>query len=370
MAHLALIGLIDLELLLAVAVLFSVGFLLSRLSGPLWFSRGLSPAHLVAVGQLVVVLDFYLRSFSNHLSGRVVPITALDVVVLLVLLMLAVHWKEGVQQVGRVLWQARVELALFALVATTLCFIIAWNELPRVTMLSSDPDQHAFWARQVERFGTLPYFHQFWWGDVGFEYPGGFAILNYVWMALSRLDARQIVSVQTLLQVQIAILVLSETVRADDPQSARRTLVALGLCFLAYYQLLPYGYERVHYYLEATARTASILFAALPLDLLLFGLGHRRNDFARRDLPVAPQALLLGLSAVVAGWINVVNLPYVLALSVAGLLFLLVARPSWGRAFAGLLLLVPLPLVAVDRRPLLYEASSLPRHGSCTGGSA
>jgi len=57
---------------------------------------------------------------------------------------------------------------------------------------------------------------------------------------------------------------------------------------------------------------------------------------------------LLGLSAVVAAWINVVNLPYVLALSVAGLLFLLVARPSWGRTFAGLLLLVPLPLVTVD----------------------
>jgi len=347
MAHLALIGLIDLQLFLAVAVLFSVGFLVSRLSGPLWFSRGLSPAHLVAVGQLVVVLDFYLRSFSNHLIGRVMPITALDVVVLLAVLVLAVHWKEGLEQAGRALWQARVELTLFACLVATLCFIIAWNELPRVTMLHSDADQHAFWARQVERFRTLPYFHQFWWGDVGFEYPGGFAILNYVWMVLSGLDAREIVSVQTLLQVQIAILVLSETIRPDEPESPSRTGAALGLCFLAYYQLLPYGYEDVHYSQVMTGRTASMLFAALPLDLLLFALGDRRDDLARRDLPLAPQAQLLGLSALVAGWINIVNLPYLLAISAGGLIALWARRSRRG-GLAALHLFAPLPLILID----------------------
>jgi len=350
MTHFALIGLIDLQLFLAVAVLFSVGFFVSRLSGPFWFCKEqqISPAHLVAVGQLVVVLEFYLRSFSNHLTGRVLPITALDVLVLLLVLALAVHWKEGLQRAGRVLWRARLELALFAAVAAMLLFVMAWNELPRVTMLSSDPDQHAFWARQVERFRTLPYFHQFWWGDAGFEYPGGFAILNYAWMSLSGLDARQIVSVQALLQVQIAILVLCETIRGPEQERPWRFLVAIALCFLAYYLLLPYGYERIHYYLGAAGRTASMLLAALPLDLLLFALGHGGDELARRDLPMAPQAQLLGLSALVAGWINIVNLPYLLAISAGGLIALLALRPSRRRGFATLFLFVPLPLILVD----------------------
>jgi hypothetical protein len=215
-------------------------------------------------------------------------------------------------------------------------------------MLSSDPDQHAFWARQVERFRTLPYFHQFWWGDVDFEYPGGFAVLNYVWMSLSGLESRQVVAVQALLQAQIAILLLFETIRAGGHERPWRTLTAVALCFLVYYQSLAYGYGWDQYYLGGTGRAASMLLAALPLDLLLFALGRRRDDLVRRGLGIAPQAQLLGLTALVAGWINIANLPYVLAISSGGLIALLVARLSWRRAFASLSLLLPLPLILVD----------------------
>jgi len=350
MTHAVLSALEGFQLALVVAVLFAVGFLVSRLIGPFWFTdaRRLAPAHLVAVGQLTLVLGAYLRSFSNYLFGSVEPITALDVVVLLLALGVAVHLRQGLRHAGRMLREAHVELTHFALVVAALLVIVAWNELPRVTMLSTDPDQHAFFAHQVQRFGMLPYFHQFWWGDVDFRYPGGFAILNYVWMAISGLDARQVVQVQTLLQVQLAILLLFESVQLDGTQRAGRVLLALLLYLVAYYGPLTYGYQRIYFHNGGAPRASSMLVAALSLDLLLFALSRRRDDPARRDLPIAPQALFLGLSITVSTWINVVNLPYLLAMSGFGLGALLVARPSWRRAAAGLLVLAPLPLVLID----------------------
>ena len=342
-----------LQLLAAAGWLFAIGFLVSRLVPRLWFlgEAGGFAAHRIFVGQLALVIWVYLRSLLNHLTGVVVPIGWIDWLGLLLLLAALVHRREGLRQTWQALAADRVEHAVALCAISVLLFFICRYEVPRLVMLSSDPDQHAFWARQIQRFGTLPYFSQLFWGPRDFDYPAGFAVMNFVWSSLSRLDVRDVVQVQTAVQTQLAALVLVEALSPGvvrDGRTAARRITALFLLFQTYYRFLPYGYQSPVYHLEGTGRTGSILFLAVALSFAV-SVHRRVGDREALDrIDLLPNGLFAGAVLAGAGLINVANLPYYALPFFAGGLVLVAGRFSGRRVLAALSAVPVLGLILLD----------------------
>jgi hypothetical protein len=313
--------------------LFCTGAITSRLLRGLWFgheSPARQVAHCIFLGQLVLVFLTYARSILNHLTVTI-PITIFDFIVACTVLgILAYRQQRPNFAVGIV---KHVVFRYWPYMASIACvfFLIAWRELPREVMLSSDPDQHAFWAQQVQRFGTLPYFTQGFWGPSDFGYPGGFAVLNFVWATLSGLDVRNTVGVQTLVQVQLAILMLFEALRPRGDHSWKTNageLLALLLIFCCYYGLLPYGYQYATYHLEGAGRYSAMLLNAAPVSLYVFAL----KDFSeldRKTVHMWPQALVLGSGAALVVMINITNLPFYFLIATLALAILTIRANAW-----------------------------------------
>lgn len=344
--------------------LFAVGFLVARLAPGLWFAALPSAtAHHVFVGQMVFISWVYVRSIVNHLIGAVVPIGWLDWLAMVVLTAGLVHLREGLGTACRAFrndWRTHaVTLACIGL----LLVVISYKELPRLVMLSSDPDQHAFFAVQLQRFGTIPYFSQFYWGTTDFRYPAGFAVLNFVWAGLSGAGVRDVVTVQGLIQVQLAILALFEAVAPRDslrPRRHVRTGAAFVLLLFTFYRLLPFGYQESIFHLEGAGRTGGIGFAALSLSFALTS-SRRIGDVAFvNGAGVATNAMFAGCALAVAALLNPASAAYPALLFVSGATILLVQRFSPARVARALLAAPPLALVFLDPyylQRLLYPSA-------------
>lgn len=235
----------------------------------LWFTDRQAPAfvHEMLIGQSVAFLLIYVRSFLNHLLGFVLPITTADFIILGLALGLLLYWRGLFSSLSvHIKSNIRPYMLLLGCVFVVLsCF--SYLELPRNIMLSSDPDHHAFWANQIARFKTIP-FDQGFWGKRPFDYPAGFAVLNYLWMILSGFDCRNIVSVQPLVQTFLAILLLFESVWRRPIEKLWQYAAGLLLVFLLYFLFLPYGYQSGCYHLEGTGRMSSLFFLAVGFSYL------------------------------------------------------------------------------------------------------
>ncbi len=182
-----------------------------------------------------------------------------------------------------------------------LFLIIANKELPRIVMLSSDPDQHVFFLNQFLRFHTLPY-TQFYWGDQPFHYPGGFAVLNFIWTTISGLDVRNVVSVQRLIQSQLAILIIVECVRSagnDALQKGRVYFTFLCLIFCVYYLVLPEGFDSAFFCQAHTALLGTLLFVSMGFSFFFFAWVNNGDTRYRENLniPLNVAAIILIVSA-------------------------------------------------------------------------
>ena len=326
------IYLIAAQLFAAACILIAIGFLLARLIRGLWFSQAgeIPPVHALFLGQLFLFFWVYARSFLNEYV-LFIPVTRMDFALLLVAALAGLYKQGWLRSPGGLLrslaGDKRSRVVLYALLI--LMLVIAYRELPRVVMLSSDPDQHAFFARQVERFGTIP-FTQSYWGPESFRYPAGFAVLNYIWSGLSFLDVRQVVSAQPLIQVTLAIFLLLECMwRRSGKLFASRGhhILCLISVFMIFYHMLPYGLQQNHAHLEGTGRISSMLFMAAALSLLYFGFmrsAHEENRFSP-----ALNSLLAGFISAAAFLINPANICYVLPLTALGMVMATVASAGW-----------------------------------------
>lgn len=184
----------------------------------------------VGFGQCVLFAYVLLRSGLNHLLGLDLPITWIELI--LICLIPKVSFK--------IPWAFLLGL-----------FVFCQRELPRELMLSSDPDQHAFFAKQLLDFGFLPLDRGL-WGEQGFNYPGGFAVLNFIWAKLSFCDPRDIVTIQPYIQFLLAIFLFSKD-RLP------------GFLLLLVFTFVPYGYLENNYHLEGTGRLSSIFLLSLCL---------------------------------------------------------------------------------------------------------
>ncbi len=284
-----------------------MGLLIIHCIKGFWFSKdGSKPlVHAVFIGQLALLVYVYLRSYINYLIGVVIPITALDVIAISVLLLFILQRKGEIATLIKGLNVNRDDYLITLYFVWLLFLIIANKELPRIAMLSSDSDQHAFFARQILRFHTLP-FTQYYWGNQPLHYPGGFAVLNFLWSTISCLDVLAVVTAQRLIQTQLAILLLAECARAVVAPTVikgRAYFVFMSLVFCIYYGVFPEGFETVFFSQEHTAIFSTLFFVAMVFSFIFFvwmGRGNTRyRDSLNVPLNTTAVVLIGGVLAVI-----------------------------------------------------------------------
>jgi hypothetical protein len=255
------------QLFMACLVLVLVGMVFGRV-----VARGTAAPRAPTVfgslvtGLVLLMTYVYLRSAGNqHLVD--LPVTVWELLGLLVAGLIAV-WRVRPQALQGLRDSVSLKAAaLDLLLLFALCVIVASRELPRDIMLSSDPDVHTFFGRQVERFGAVPY-HQRDWGGQGFNYPAGSGVVLFIWHLFSGIDHRGLLAALPVLFTFVAAMVVVDAVDRPLARPAARlvvqwsalALVAAGLTF-------PYYNHYAH--LEGAARQMSVLFSALFLGLFL-----------------------------------------------------------------------------------------------------
>lgn len=265
----------------------------------------------LAVGQVVAMGWVFARStlsgLTHLLIGRVVPITPLEVCVLLIGAGLIATRDRAPKVLLHSTVSLRRAVGALSFLGVLLCIAtpLTVRELPRSVALSSDPDQHAFWASQVFKLGIVPW-DQGLTGVGPFNYPAGFAVLNAVWMTFSGFSAVEIVTVQPMLQFLLAVvlcaavgpLIVGRAVILRSVDNLSLTLVSL-LCILLYWFLLPYGLQVERFHGEGTARLSCSLLSAIPL---LLWIAHSADSSSLRSY--AARFFLASVSLVLIATIN------------------------------------------------------------------
>ncbi|MNM23933.1 hypothetical protein D3C81_343470 [compost metagenome] len=282
-------------LLLASLGFTVVGFALLSLVG--WKQTPGRPALFLALvtGQATLVLYVLLRSVLQDKIGHI-PLTGIELFVLV-----AASAAYLVRtRLGTAAWQRYwttgrwlpLELGLLSAV----CIAIGDRELPRIVMLSSDPDTHAYFARQIELLGGIP-----WAGGDLFNYPAGTGVLGFLWAKLSLLDVRNSVTALPLLQAFTATLVIAEALALTCRRSGTITLIfatALGITCAGL--LIPMF--SVYAHMEGAGRQMGIAFLAIAgLPLL-----PQQPSKLRHGRPIAIMVSLCLLTLAILNPINIV----------------------------------------------------------------
>jgi hypothetical protein len=210
------------------------------------------------VGLLGLIVYFYVRS----LWGAYViewGVRRLEVLVLMGLATLHFLYKR--QRSGElsrlVLPKNTIHQLLLLLI---ICLFVASREMPRDVMLSSDPDSHAFYAKQVWRFGLVP-FHQREWGPEGFNYPAITGVLLYLWHLFTGLDVRNLLTPLAVLFTFLAALLIADVPKlADDKRQYRLALygVSVGTALAIWF----YPQHANFFHMEGYGRQLSLVFSA------------------------------------------------------------------------------------------------------------
>lgn len=272
----------------------------------------------IVLGQAVAMAYIYFRSAFNHWFFEI-EITRLEVWFWVFLAAYILIEQVGFPSLsGR--WQRSkfgpflIQLAVIAV----LCVIVADRELPRMVMLSSDPDSHAFFSRQIQRFGGIPY-DQHEWGSEAFNYPAGSGVLVYVWSLLGFMDVRNALSALPVLLTLLAALVIAERVLVQSFQMVSQVAVLLFVLALTAAGFILPLYEQ-YSHMEGTGRQLGIAFSALFLVLCFNSLSVAKTDERSNAIFIA--VVVFALAA-----LNPVNLilPYIL-IAAAVIYILMVER--------------------------------------------
>lgn len=292
------------KFLLAAIFFGTVGLFASRMLSPEpRAALCASPPMLILFGQAIAVAWVLVRSACNSILPQAIPIGWADVLLIGAALTLQ-RYRSAPQSQNPYTKPACVE-SLPALIPALTIFIVVLlflvlHELPRQVMLSSDPDQHAFFAQQILRFGTIP-FSQGMWGPEPLHYPAGFAVINFLWCKFGGLDPRAVVALQPFLQTLLALGAVSSASALFlrfRPNPAFSAALWLFL-FACYLRFIPFGFERGHFHLEGSGRMAAIGTFATSLWFLLATPNQARTD------PVnLSGATVLGLVAGISALIN------------------------------------------------------------------
>lgn len=274
-------------LLLASLGFAVVGAAVTQATG-LFSPRSATPRlflHIV-IGQVALVLYLFVRS-ALHAAIPQLPVTAAELFVVAGLSTVYLSRKSAFTTIVVRPGRGRAWLLLEFALLTAACIVVADRELPRVLMLSSDPDTHAYLARQVELLGAIP-----WRGESVFNYPAGSAALTVLWAKLSFLDVRNALTALPLLQTLLAGLMLGEAVAVRTRSLPARLLIqATALSVTVAGFLVPLFANYSH--MEGAGRQVAIAFAAI-LPAMLMAAPYRAND-RRLALFATPSLFVLAV---------------------------------------------------------------------------
>jgi len=250
----------------------------------------------LALGEICCMSYLMIRSclsgIAFYLFKIQISITSIEVLSVLVLIGAVVVKRQGGVSASRASLKDWTRFG-----ALLICALgpIVFRELPRDLALSSDPDQHAFWASAVYQIGIVPWDQ----GLIGvgpFGYPAGFAAMNAIWMAFSGLSAVEIVTLQPQLQFILAILLCAscapnffKCVSCQDPKQHDRSkkdpifFVSLA-CILIYWLILPYGLQSERIHGEGTPRLSCSLLAMSVLLIWIAQMKFAANQRANLAL--------------------------------------------------------------------------------------
>jgi len=319
-------------LMLAVVAFAVVGAAALRAGSRTQAGPRLGLAGSALLGQAVLFLYIYLRSLPAAF-GLLLPVTGPEILVVVVLCGVYLFRAKAFQGAASLgIGVVAFEVAVLLL----LCVVVADRELPRLVMLSSDPDSHAFFARQVMHFGGVPW-QQGVWGEDSLNYPAGTGVLIAAWAWLSKLDVRNAASAVSFVSYCLAALTVAGTVgdRARSGVRVATSLMALALLFAAY--MMPLYMNYVH--MEGLGRIVAFGFLALTGSLVV--------AVCRQSLRPVPAALGLATLMFVLVCLNPVNLAAAGLMVGAGAMWLLTGG-RWREALALLLSLGGVTLVVVD----------------------
>jgi hypothetical protein len=264
----------------------------------------------VAVGQLFAVCWLVLRSGVHEVCERWtsigIPVTGVEVLVLLLaaassLALELVSLARYSQSSSGSGWRSRLPaISGLVILIVLVCLAVGFREMPRVSTLSSDPDNHAHWTRMVIRLGVIPW-DQGMLGIGSFGYPGGYAALNASWCALSGISVLDAVTIQPVLQFLFGCLVVAalapmcvSRVRAVASSASTQVLTVALLLLLLYWLGLPYGMQRERYFGEGTPRLSATMFTAMVLMTWLAPIGMTLSS-RERSTRIAVMAASLGV---------------------------------------------------------------------------
>lgn len=240
----------------------------------------------ILVGQAGLMVYIYLRSLIA--SVLPLPVTRIEILLIAVVVLIYVRTKSNIFErmfdSPRAVRWVIIQLSTLA----ALSIWIADRELPRLVMLSSDPEIHAFFAQQVARLGAVPRSAEGWRNGV-FNYPAGSAVLTYVWASLSWLDVRNTLAAQPLVQCALSALVMVEVVSFSTRDVLARLVLIATVLGVTYAGFLFPIYEQ-YSHMEGTGRQMSGAMFALFSVLLL---AHRRIGVASVWMAASLMAVVL-----------------------------------------------------------------------------
>lgn len=217
--------------------------------------KEINGAFALIFGQIISILYLYLRSAFSETSevtlGVALPVTTVELWIIVSVILIVVTVRRRDSCIGGFSW---FYFLLFILAIAT------QRELPREVMLSSDPDQHLFFATQIQRLGKVP-IHQGIWGPEAFGYPSGFPSLVALWSWLSFNQPSHVLPIQPLLQTALAILAIGGFV---GKRTSNGAMVYIGL-FILFFIAYPYGFEPSYFFQEVTGRISALSFVAAAL---------------------------------------------------------------------------------------------------------
>lgn len=219
-----------------------------------------------AVGMLMLIVYIYARSLINHITVDI-PITHWEIFSIILLTpILNLYLHAGKKIIVESTFKINpYTLTINLTIVLSLCIMVAAREMPREIMLSSDPDQHVFFAKQIERFGSIPY-HQRDWGTSGFNYPAATGVVIFLWHLLTGIDVRSLLTALAVLFTVMASLIVAEATTSFAKSITKQTIIKLGaLALIMGAWNFPHYPEFFH--MEGYGRQLSILFSALFISI-------------------------------------------------------------------------------------------------------
>jgi hypothetical protein len=272
------------------------------------------PFHRLALGQLGLLVWFYLRS-AIGVGG----VTSLELWGL-VLAGLGFLWYRSRRVARRdhgELWAA----AGIAIAWWVAAFTFVSMRSGALAPPASDPDLHSYMAKLIAQHGHVVYDHLP-YDESPLVYPSAFAALNALTTILSGAEPVAVVGCQTALQVSLAVGLLVETVVAL--RGGRAFLLGAIVLVMGHY-LVMLPTSAAHPLLEGIPRLADKAMLILPLTFL-FRLADSELGRWRRVWSV------LAVSAFAGTWAVVMNpslaIPQLPILVVVAMLLPWFAAPS------------------------------------------